>query len=78
MEMDRVKIKLDEYGKGSIVINGHELKSTSGVTVKAVGGVLTQVTIYIVAEDVEIEAPAEITKEVGPLSIDSIESVRTP
>jgi hypothetical protein len=63
--VDHVIIKIDEIGKGSVAINGHELHSTAGVTLEANAGELTIMTIRVIAV-VEIEAEirhANILKE---------------
>lgn len=46
---DHVVLKFDEWGKGSVVVNGYELKSTLGVTMEANGGETTIVTIRMLA-----------------------------
>lgn len=54
-EFDHVEIKLDEWGKGSVIVNGHPLKSSLGVTLEANGGETTIVTIRLLAAaDVDV------------------------
>lgn len=68
IKLDTVKIKLNENGKGSIVIVSADgevelpLAATMGVQVIGRSGIVSQVTIRMLA-DVEFEGPAELTFE---------------
>jgi len=66
MKVNKVRIKLNDNGKGSIVIGDGEkeieLAATMGVNIAVIGRAnhLTQVTIRLLA-DVDFEGPAELT-----------------
>ncbi len=66
IKVNKVWIKLDDHGKGSIVIGDGEkeiaLAATMGVQVIGRANHLTHVTIRMLA-DVEFEGPAELTLE---------------
>lgn len=54
-EFDHVEIRLDQWGKGSVIVNGNPLQSSLGVTVEANGGEITVVTIRLLASvDVDV------------------------
>ena len=57
--MNKVTVRLDDYGKGSIAIDGNELKHTVGVKVEAWANTLSLVTITMLAE-VDVETPARV------------------
>lgn len=68
MKVNKVRIKLDDRGKGSIVIVSADgevelpLAATMGVKVIGRANHLTHVTIRMLA-DVEVEGPVELTLE---------------
>lgn len=66
MKVNKVRIRLNDNGKGSIVIGDGEMElplaATMGVQVIGRANHLTQVTIRLLA-DVEFEGPAELTIE---------------
>lgn len=68
MKVNKIRIKLDDRGKGSIVIcdpDGEKelpLAATMGVQVIGRSSIMTQVTIRMLA-DVEFEGPAELAFE---------------
>jgi hypothetical protein len=60
-EFDHVQVKLDEFGKGSVIVNGQPLKSSMGVSLEAEAGQPTIVTIRLLASvDYEV-----LVKSVG-------------
>jgi len=56
-QYDRVIIRMDEWGNGTVEINGMRLHSTTGVSFETVAGVLPVVTIKCVAS-VDANMPA--------------------
>lgn len=65
---DHVVCKFDESGKGSVSINGHELKSSVSVSFKAQGGGITLVDICLAAS-IEADALAEVNYVDEPIEV---------
>jgi hypothetical protein len=71
MGHDHVKIQLDEWGKGEVLINGQPLKSSLAIRLVAHGGNMTWVTICMLAS-VEYEGPAQVELTEDPAMAESI------
>ena len=65
---DHVVCKFDESGKGSVSINGHELKSSVSVSFKAQGGGATLVDICLYAS-IEADALAKVEYVDEPIKV---------
>lgn len=75
-QYDRVVVKLDEFGKGTVSVNGHLLKSSMGVSLEAVGGEITIVTIKLLASaDFDVLAKDVDARLVRSLSDQSVQEV---
>lgn len=61
-KFDHIKIRLDDYSKGTIEINGHEVKSTVGMSMTARAGLPPIVSIHFLA-DVEIEVNGKLAQD---------------
>lgn len=65
---DHVVLKFDEFGKGSVSINGNELKSSVSVSFKAQGGGITLVNICLAAS-VEADVLAKVDYVDEPIEV---------
>lgn len=58
-----VSIKLDALGRGEVCVNGERLRKVIGVSFVSKPNAVAQVTITMLSDDVQIEAPADVHLE---------------
>lgn len=62
--LPRIEIKLDEFGHGTITVNGEPLAGVTGFTVQYDAGRPVRINIELAAEALSMDANAAIAVEI--------------